>query len=53
MTDTQEILGEAHQLEHLDGPRMDRDRSRLHRAVRGFVDHATGDPVAREFMSDG
>ena len=30
----EKIIGEPHQLEGLDGARMDRDRPRLHRAMR-------------------
>ena len=50
MTSAQEIVGEAHQLEGLHGSRMDRDRPRLHRTVRGLVDHATVYPIACEFV---
>jgi hypothetical protein len=50
MASAQEIVIEAHHFECLDGPRMDRDCSRLHRTMRGLVDHATIDPVACEFM---
>src|SRR5262252_3166188 len=50
VTGAEEIFGEAHQLEGLDRPRMDRDRSRLHRPVRRLVDHPTGNPVARQLM---
>jgi hypothetical protein len=46
----EEIIGEPHQFERLDGPRVDCDRPRLHRAVRVFVDQATLDAVAGEFM---
>jgi hypothetical protein len=50
MTGAEESVGESHQLECFDGSRVDRDRPRLHRAMRGFVDQTTLDPVAREFM---
>ena len=50
VTGAQESVGESHQLERLDGSRVDSDRPRLHRAVRGLVDQAALDPIAREFM---
>ena len=50
VTGFEESIGEPHQLERLDGPRVDHDRSRLHGAVRGLVDQAAWDPVPREFM---
>jgi hypothetical protein len=50
MTGTQESIGQSHQLECLDGSRVNRDRSRLHRAMRGLVDQAALDPIAPEFM---
>jgi hypothetical protein len=47
MPGAEESVGESHQLEGLDGPRVDRDCSRLHRAVRSLVDQAALDPIAR------
>jgi hypothetical protein len=43
----QKTVYDLHQLEGLEGPRVDRDRSRFHRAVRRFVDDTAFDPVAR------
>ena len=50
LTGAQEIVGEPHQFERLGGARVDRDRPRLHCAVRSLVDQAALDPVAREFV---
>jgi hypothetical protein len=47
----QEIVDETHQLESLDRARVNGDRSRLRRSVRGFVDHPALYAVARQLMS--
>ena len=46
----EKVVGEPHQFEGLDGARMDRDRPRLHRAMRILRDQAAFDAVAREFV---